>query len=391
VTPQARQVALIVAAGATGGLSVGKVVIALPVLSDAFGMSLVQASLAISLFVLAAVLVGTVGGMLADRFGQRRVMVLGLLVAAAGSVLGAVSTSAAMLLASRAVESIGFVATVLPGPALLARLVPPRRLRPVMGLWACYMPFGMAVMLVLGPWLLGTIGWRAIWILIALLSIAVAGLLLRFVLSDPASAPDAPPVRALALVRQTIASVRPWLLAASFGFYAGQWMSVFGFLPTLYAQEGVPATTAGLLTALGVGINVVGNFGAGLLLQRGWQRHVLLIVAAVTMLVGAWLLFGSDAPFGVRFAGVLAFSAAGGLIPGTLFASTPAFAPNASTVSTTAGLMQQGSALGQFVTPPLIAIVVSSAGSWSVTWIVTGAMAAVNVLLALLIRRVARA
>ncbi len=385
---QARQVAVIVAAGATGGASVGKVPISLPVLSDAFGMSLFQASLTISFFLLAAMLVGTGGGMLADRFGQRRVMILGLVISALGGFIGAASTSAATLLASRALESIGFIATVLPGPALLTRLVAPRRLRPVMGLWACYMPFGMSLMLVLCPWLLESIGWRAIWVLIALLSLAVAGLVWRFV---PPDATGGPPVRALALVRQTVTSARPWLLAASFGFYAGQWMSVFGFLPTLYAEEGVSTARAGLLTALGAGINVVGNFGAGLLLQRGWSRHGLLIFAALTMLVGAWLLFGSGAPFGVRFAAVLAFSAAGGLIPGTLFASTPAFAPNASTVSTTAGLMQQGSALGQFVTPPIIALVVSSAGSWSVTWMVTGAMAVANVLLALLIRRVARA
>lgn len=386
--PQARQVALIFSAGATGGASVGKVPISLPVLSDAFGMSLFQASLTISFFLLAAMLIGTGGGMLADRFGQRRVMILGLVVSAAGGLVGAASSSAAMLLASRALESIGFIATVLPGPALLARLVAARRLRPVMGLWACYMPFGMALMLVLCPWLLDTVGWRAIWVLIAIVSLAVAGLVWRFV---PPDVPTGPPPRALALVRQTLASPRPWLLAASFGFYAGQWMSVFGFLPTLYAEEGVPATRAGVLTALGAGINVVGNFGAGLLLQRGWSRHALLIVAAVTMGLGAWVLFGSGAPFGVRFAAVLAFSAAGGLIPGTLFASTPAFAPNASTISTTAGLMQQGSALGQFLTPPLIALAVSTAGSWSVTWMVTGVLAGCNVVLALLIRRVTRA
>ena len=84
---------------------------------------------------------------------------------------------------------------------------------------------------------------------------------------------------------------------------------------------------------------------------------------------------------------LLAFSAAGGLIPGTLFASTPSFSPNASTVSTTTGLMQQGSALGQFMTPPLIALVVSSTGSWSATWMVTGALACANVVLALVMRR----
>lgn len=384
----ARQVAVIFAAGSTGGASVGKVPVSLPVLSDAFDMSLVEASLMISFFLLAAVLIGTVGGMLADRFGQRRVMILGLVISAVGGLMGAASTSATMLLASRAVESLGFIATVLPGPALLTQLVPAKRLRPAMGLWGCYMPFGMSLMLVFSPWLLESIGWRAIWVLIALLSLAVAGVVWRFV---PPDAAGGPPVRALALVRQTVTSARPWLLAASFAFYAGQWMSVFGFLPTLYAEEGVSATRAGFLTALGAGINVVGNFSAGLLLQREWTRHGLLIFAAVTMLVGAWLLFGSSAPFGVRFAGVLAFSAAGGLIPGTLFASTPAFAPNESTVSTTAGLMQQGSALGQFVTPPIIALAVSNAGDWSVSWIVTGAMALANVGLALTIRRSAHA
>lgn len=376
--------ALIVAVGASGGASVGKVPIALPVLSEAFGMSLFQASLTISFFLLAAMLVGIFGGMLADRFGQRRVMMMGLLVSAAGGLLGASSGSGAMLLLSRAVESFGFIATVLPGPALLARLVTARRLRPVMGLWACYMPLGMATVLILCPWLLQAVGWRAIWVAIAILSAALAIMVWRIVPPDPSAGHV---TRSMALVRQTVGSVKPWLLATSFCFYAGQWMSVFGFLPTLYQQQGVAATAAGVLTAVGAGINVVGNFGAGILLQRGWSRHGLLIFAALTMLVAAWVVFGSEASFAARYAAVLAFSAAGGLIPGTLFAIMPSFAPNAQTVSTTAGLMQQGSALGQFLTPPLIAVAVSGAGSWSVTWMVTGAMALANILLALAIRR----
>jgi predicted MFS family arabinose efflux permease len=384
MTSQGRQVALIVAAGASGGASVGKVPISLPVLSDAFGMSLFQASFTISFFLVAAVLLGIFGGMLADRFGQRRSVILGLLVSAAGGLLGAASTSGTMLLASRAVESFGFIATVLPGPALLTRLVSARRLRPVMGLWACYMPLGMATVLILCPWLLDSIGWRSIWAGIAIVSAALALLVLRLLPPDP---PHGQSVRSMALVMRTIGSVKPWLLSASFGFYAGQWMSVFGFLPTLYQAQGVPSATAGILTALGAGVNVIGNFGAGLLLQRGWQRHSLLIFAALVMLVSAWALFASEASFAIRYGAVLAFSIAGGLIPGTLFASTPAFAPDPQTVSTTTGLMQQGSALGQFVTPPLIAMVVSASGNWSATWMVTGAMAAANILLALVIRR----
>ena len=102
--------------------------------------------------------------------GQRRVMMLGLVASALGGLLGAASMSGTMLLVSRAVESFGFIATVLPGPALLTRLVPGQRLRPVMGLWACYMPLGMSIVLVLCPWLLDAVGWRGIWIGIAVIS-----------------------------------------------------------------------------------------------------------------------------------------------------------------------------------------------------------------------------
>ena len=383
-TAQPGVVALIFAVGCSGGASVGKVPISLTVLRDAFGMSLFQASLTISFFLLAAMLVGIFGGMLADRFGQRRSMLVGLVVSALGGLLGAASDDASMLLASRALESVGFVATVLPGPALLARLVAPDRLRSVMGLWACYMPVGMAVVLIVCPWLLDTIGWRGIWIAIAMLQLLLA---VRVALRLPPDPGGAGTPSSLSLIRQTVRSPKAWLLAASFGCYAGQWMSVFGFLPTLYREEGIATATAGVLTAIGVAINATGNFGAGLLMQRGWPRDRLLVFAALAMGAGGWLIFGSGAPFPIRYAAVLLFSAAGGLIPGTLFASTPSFAPSARTVSTTTGLMQQGSATGQFVTPPLIALVVSAAGDWSVTWVVTGMLALANVGLALLIRR----
>ena len=331
-------------------------------------------------------LVGIFGGMLADRYGQRRVMMLGLIASAFGGLLGAASTSGTMLLLSRAVESFGFIATVLPGPALLTRLVAGHRLRPVMGLWACYMPLGMSIVLVLCPWLLAAIGWRGIWIAIAAISLGLAALVWLIVPPDP---PRTVATRSLMLVRQTIGALRPWLLASSFGVYAGQWMSVFGFLPTMYQQQGVAPAAAGILTAVGVAVNMIGNFGAGVLMQRGWPRDRLLVFAAFTMLMAAWVIFAGDATFALRYAALLAFSAAGGLIPGTLFASTPSFAPDASTVSTTTGLMQQGSALGQFLTPPLIALVVSSTGSWSPTWMVTGALAACNVVLAVVMRRLA--
>jgi MFS family permease len=380
-------VALVVGAGVVVSLNVGKLPAALPLLRGEFGLYLVEASLLVSVFQVAGMLLGLFGGMLADRFGPRRVMRAGLVVAAAGSAIGALADGAAMLLASRAVESAGFILSVLPGPALLAREVPPRRLRAAMGLWSAYMPFGMALGLVLSPLAYDTVGWRPVWWTIAAACLAMSALLGTAVAPDPRGrVPD----DALGLVRDTLRAPRPWLLAGAFGCYASQWMGVFSFLPTLYAEAGIGLALAGSLTAFGVAINIVGNLASGVLMQRGVHRSVLLASAAVAMIAGAWLCFGSGAPFAVRYGGVLLFSAMGGLIPGTLFASTPAYAPHPRAVSTTTGLMQQGSTLGQFLSPPLIAAVASASGGWHNTWWVTGALAMGNLAIAWAVARTDR-
>jgi MFS family permease len=79
---------------------------------------------------------------------------------------------------------------------------------------------------------------------------------------------------------------------------------------------------------------------------------------------------------------VLIFSGVGGLIPGTLFGLAVKLSPDNETVSTTVGWMQQFSALGQFLGPPLVAWVATLVGGWQWTWTVTGASSLLGVLLA---------
>jgi MFS family permease len=105
------------------------------------------------------------------------------------------------------------------------------------------------------------------------------------------------------------------------------------------------------------------------------------------MLVCGWIALGSGAPLALRFGAVMAFSAVGGLIPGTVFATIPAFSPHAGAVSTTSGLVQQGSSLGQLAAPPMLAAVAAAAGGWHRGWLVTGAFACADLLLAAAIAR----
>ena len=99
--------ALILLTGIVAALGAGKLPPVLPQIRADLGMSLMQAGYLVPVFQIAGSLLGLLGGPLADRYGHQRVMLFGLLCAAAGSFGGAVAHSAATLLMSRALESLG--------------------------------------------------------------------------------------------------------------------------------------------------------------------------------------------------------------------------------------------------------------------------------------------
>jgi MFS family permease len=372
------------AAAVVVSLNVGKIPPAMPLLRDTFSLDLVGASLLVSFFQVAGMLFGLFGGMLADRFGPRRTMRIGLSTAALGSVLGAVAPSAEWLLASRTIEGAGFMLTVLPGPTLIGRSVPAASRSALMGAWSAYLPLGMSLGLVVTPLAYQWVGWRPVWWAVAGACLLMVWWVGRTVAPDPGGRP---PHGALALVRATLRSPRPWVLALAFGCYAAQWVSVFSFLPTLYTESGIGLWGAGLLTAGGVAVNLAGNVACGPLLQRGVSAARLIAAASVVMTAAAWLCFGSDAPFAWRYAGVLLFSAVGGLIPGTLFTRTAGYAPHPRAVGSTTGLMQQGSTLGQFLAPPVIAAVAAASGGWHQTGWTIAALTGGTLLAAVMIGR----
>ncbi len=360
-------------------LNTGKLPPALSALRGEFGLSLVEVGWLTSLLMLSAAVLGIAGGSIADRFGHRRIMTLGLVGVAAGSALGAVSVSAPLLFFSRVLESLGFILTVLPGPALLQRCVPVDRLRGWLGGWSTYLPAGMCLVLLLGPWLIESVGWRSLWGTCALLALVWAWAITRAhpperaVREADSGATRGPSLRRLALM--TVSAPGPWLLMVCFLFYAAQFLGIFTFLPTIYRDSGIDPRLGGAFTALAVLVNAAGNLASGHLLQRGHSRSGLIVFASISMALTAWVVFGSEWPFALRYVAVLWLSASGGLIPGTLFASAPAYSPDPRAVSTTVGLMQQGSGIGQILVPPLIAVLAQWQGNWSLTWVVTGSCA----------------
>lgn len=377
---------LVVAVGVTCALHVGKLPVAIPVLRESLGLSLVQAGFLLSLVQLAGMTLGLLVGLMADRLGPRRVMLAGLLLLAAGSALGALAPDVSVLLATRVLEGMGFLLAVLPAPGLLRQRVQHApTLSRSLGWWGAYMPLGTALALLLGVPLLSVVGWRWAWLFLALLSLFAAAGLARWVAPDAQALAFAAPQGNTALgprLRRTLRAPGPWLVALAFFLYSGQWLAVVGFLPTIYHQAGYTGAAVASLSALAAGINMAGNIGAGWWLAHGARPGAVLTLAYLAMGAGAGVAFGAEGHPVLQYLAVLVFSGVGGLIPGTLFGLAVKLAPDNDTVSTTVGWMQQFSALGQFLGPPMVAWVATVAGGWHWTWVVTGLSSLLGVSLA---------
>ena len=386
LTQPAAPALIVLAAGVCAALHVGKLAPAVPALQQALGMSLVQAGFLLSLVQGAGMALGLAVGAACDGLGARRSMLMGLVLLALASIAGAFAQDVGLLMALRVIEGMGFLLVVLPVPGLLREQVAAQELSRMLGLWGAYMPLATALVLLVGPLIIASLGWRAWWGLLGAMSGAMA-LWLALGVPTPPARPSGLPSRAASRwssVRRTLQSAGPWWVAATFATYSAQWLAVIGFLPTIYAAAGVSGAAMGPLTAVVAAANIAGNVAAGRALQRGVSGPRLLSLGFAAMALASVLAFAPMAhgasPW-LSFVALMAFSGMGGLIPGTLFAMSLRVAPGPDTVATTVGWLQQWSSMGQFIGPPIAAWLAVRAGGWHASWQLNLACCALGLLL----------
>ncbi|QIG47506.1 MFS transporter [Nordella sp. HKS 07] len=361
-----RAVAVVVAAGVVAALQVGKGIIALPALRLDFSLGLAAAGWVISIFAFLGVFLGIPAGMLVNRFGDRYTCLLGLVVLAIGSLMSAFAGSYGFLLAGRTIEGIGFLLTTVAAPALLRRIVEDSDRDFAFGLWSTYMPAGMAIALICGA---GLAGWRGFWLVNAgliLLMLTAATLIIPRD-QDKAGEPWAKLARD---AWTTYTAAGPMLVALVFSLYSLLYFALASFLPILLGERmQVSPAWAGLLSALVIAVNILGNLAAGALLGRNLvARWTLMAIAPLIMGLTGIAIFLVPLPASVIFLLCVIFSGVGGLLPATAMTTAPLLAPEPRLTPMSLGLIVQGSNLGQVVGPVTVGAAVDWAGWPAAAW-----------------------
>jgi EmrB/QacA subfamily drug resistance transporter len=130
-----------------------------------------------------------IGGSLSDRFGRRRVFLVGIVWFAAASLLCGLAPTAEALVAARALQGIGG-ALLTPGSLAIiqASFAPGDRARAV-GAWSGLSGIAGAIGPFVGGWLVGAGSWRLIFLINVPLAVATVAVTLRHVpeTRDPTS------------------------------------------------------------------------------------------------------------------------------------------------------------------------------------------------------------
>ncbi len=232
-------------------------------------------------------------GMASDRFGRKRVIVLGLLVFAGGSLLAALADTLTGLLIGRALQGAGAVSAAV--TALLADQTRDVVRTKAMALVGGSIGLMFAVALVAAPLLVAQVGLPGLFGLTCALALAGIAVVLWWTPAEPAQHQNAP--------RGRLADV--WknadLMRLNFGVFAlhtvqmAMWMAV----PALLVQAGLGKDLHWQVYLPAVVVSFLFLGGLFALERRGLLRGTLLASIALVLVVQlglAWVSWSSQPP-----------------------------------------------------------------------------------------------
>ena len=155
------------------------VTVSLPVLQRELGGGASTAQWIVesySLFLASLVLVG---GSMADRFGRRRIFLLGVVVFAGASLACGVAPGALFLILARGIQGIGAALLVPSSLGMLGAAFSPEERGKAVGTWSALTSIGSAIGPALGGWLVQAVSWRAVFLINLPIAAALLWITLR--------------------------------------------------------------------------------------------------------------------------------------------------------------------------------------------------------------------
>lgn len=320
-------------------LSMHVILPAIPTVSRALNAPVPTVQLAVSLFLTVVAFAQLIYGPLSDRFGRKPPLLVGLAIFIAGTLVCAGANSIGMLLGGRMLQGLGACSGIVLARAMLRDVYPPERAATLQAHMASIVILLPIVSAMIGGILVGWIGWR--WPFVVLATLGALLLVVTIRIGETHTGPRAAPgaLRMLGDFASLLRLPQFTGAAASIALMTGCLFSFLAQAPQLF-EEGLglsPSQYGFLLAIVPCGWGT-GSFIASKLIPRLGARRVAA--------VGSTLVFVTA--FGqLASALLLPLSAAALLVPVVLFNISQALAvPGLTTQAISSNLNRIGAASG---------------------------------------------
>ena len=226
------------------------ITVALPSVAHELRVSASSSATLLTIYFVAYALLLLPGGVLVDRFGVRRVALLGLGVFLTGAASGAVAGNLEQLIMARGLQGVG---AGLVSPAALAGAVsgfPPTRRGAPLGIWGASAGVANLIGPLIGGVLTDLLGWRADWWALVVPGVGAVAMVL---LQRPAPEHDEPPGRHRAPINRTVLTAA-FIAALTFAVMIGSFCLLEQYLQDSARLSALSASAALALVALFVAL-----------------------------------------------------------------------------------------------------------------------------------------
>ncbi|MDP2934859.1 MAG: MFS transporter, partial [Dehalococcoidia bacterium] len=271
-------------------------------------------------FALPGIVVSIPAGMLADRYGQKAIGVVSLVLMIAGAAIFALSDSLPLLGLGRAISGAGAMTLLVVAPQALAQWFADREIGIASGVFNSAVPLGVILSLNLLSVLGEGLGWRAsIWASAAV-SLVTLGIFVLFFSPAPRRGQPAPRPSEGLFRAIRLAGTPIWLVGAAWMFFNAALVSLFTFTPDFLRSAGSSAAQAGMLTSAVMWPALVLSPLVGYVIDKVGGKRALVAGGGIALSV---LLFLVPVAAGWMLALLLLIGVAQAMVPAPIFALPP--------------------------------------------------------------------
>jgi MFS family permease len=285
-----------------------------PVLLAALRIDYTQLGLLIGSYLLPGVVIAYPGGLLGQRFGDKRVALVGLALMLLGGVLTSISDDYAPFLVGRLVSGAGAVLLNVLLNKMATDWFAGREIGTALAILAASWPIGISLSLVSLPWFAAAISVAAA---LAAAPVMAAMAIALVAIGYPGRAGPAAALSSAASARAGLSAREFGLVSLAGGIWAVfnvGYILVVSFAPSLLVARGMSATAAALATSLATWIIVVTIPLGGIVTDRTGRSTALMSASFAVFGLATMLMPRAPTPVLIAFIGAVAGLPAGAIL-----------------------------------------------------------------------------